>query len=70
MCHHAVPTETFGRGSTLFISFPPMCATAFKQFVLLFGVMNWIHLAQDLNQWRGLLNTAMNILVPQILIIS
>jgi hypothetical protein len=27
--------------------------------------MNWIYLAQDRNQWRALLNTVMNLRVPQ-----
>jgi hypothetical protein len=26
--------------------------------------MNWIDLAQDRDQWRALVNTAMNLLVP------
>jgi hypothetical protein len=28
-------------------------------------VVDWIHLAQDRNQWRVLVNTAMNLLVPK-----
>jgi hypothetical protein len=28
------------------------------------GGMDWIDLAQDRNQWRALVNTAMNLLVP------
>jgi hypothetical protein len=28
------------------------------------GGMNWIHLAQDKDQWRALVNTIMNIQVP------
>jgi hypothetical protein len=27
--------------------------------------MNWIHLAQDRDQWRALVNTVMNIRAPQ-----
>jgi hypothetical protein len=29
------------------------------------GVMDWIDLAQDKDQWRDLLNTVMNLRVPQ-----
>jgi hypothetical protein len=29
------------------------------------GGMDWIHLAQDGDQWRSLVNTAMNLRVPQ-----
>jgi hypothetical protein len=29
------------------------------------GGMNWIHLAQDRDQWRTLVNTVMNFLVKQ-----
>jgi hypothetical protein len=29
-----------------------------------FGGMNWIHLVQDRDQWRVLVNTAMNFQVP------
>jgi hypothetical protein len=29
------------------------------------GDMDWIHLAQDRDQWRTLVNTVMNIWVPQ-----
>jgi hypothetical protein len=28
------------------------------------GGMNWIHLAQDKDQWRNLVNTVMNLRVP------
>jgi hypothetical protein len=28
------------------------------------GVMDWIDLAQDRNQWRALVNTIMNLQVP------
>jgi hypothetical protein len=28
------------------------------------GVMDWIYLAQDRDQWRALVNTAMNLWVP------
>jgi hypothetical protein len=28
------------------------------------GGMDWIHLAQNRDQWRALVNTAMNLLVP------
>jgi hypothetical protein len=28
------------------------------------GGMDWIHLAQDREQWRALVNTAMNLQVP------
>jgi hypothetical protein len=28
------------------------------------GGMDWIHLAQDRNQWRALVNTVMNLQVP------
>jgi hypothetical protein len=28
------------------------------------GGMDWIHLAQDRNQWRDLVNTVMNLRVP------
>jgi hypothetical protein len=27
--------------------------------------VDWIHLAQDRNQWRAVVNTVMNLLVPQ-----
>jgi hypothetical protein len=29
-----------------------------------FGDVDWIHLAQDRERWRALVNTVMNILVP------
>jgi hypothetical protein len=29
------------------------------------GGIDWIDLAQDKDQWRALVNTAMNLLVPQ-----
>jgi ribosome biogenesis protein Nip4 len=29
-----------------------------------FGDVDWIHLAQDKNRWRTLLNTVMNLRVP------
>jgi hypothetical protein len=29
------------------------------------GVMDWIYLAQDRDQWRALVNTIMNLQVPQ-----
>jgi hypothetical protein len=28
------------------------------------GGMDWVHLAQDREQWRALVNTAMNLQVP------
>jgi hypothetical protein len=28
------------------------------------GSMDWIHLAQDWDQWRALVNTVMNLRVP------
>jgi hypothetical protein len=28
------------------------------------GGMDWIHLAEDKDQWQALVNTVMNILVP------
>jgi hypothetical protein len=28
------------------------------------GCMDWIHLAQDRDQWRGLVNTVLNLWVP------
>jgi hypothetical protein len=28
-------------------------------------VVDWIHLAQDMDQWRGVVNTVMNFQVPQ-----
>jgi hypothetical protein len=28
------------------------------------GGMEWIHLAQDRDQWRALVNTVMNLLIP------
>jgi hypothetical protein len=28
------------------------------------GDMNWIHLAQDIVQWRALVNTVMNLRIP------
>jgi hypothetical protein len=31
---------------------------------ILRGGMNWIHLAQDRDQWRSLVNTATNVRVP------
>jgi hypothetical protein len=30
-----------------------------------FGDVDWIHLAQDRDRWRALVNTAMNLQVPQ-----
>jgi hypothetical protein len=29
-----------------------------------FGVADWIHLAQDWDRWRALMNTLMNLRVP------
>jgi hypothetical protein len=29
-----------------------------------FGDVNWIHLAQDTDRWRALVNTVMNLRVP------
>jgi hypothetical protein len=29
------------------------------------GAMDWIHLAQDRDQWRALVNTVMNLGVPE-----
>jgi hypothetical protein len=29
-----------------------------------FGDVDWIHLAQDRNRWRALVNTVMNLWVP------
>jgi hypothetical protein len=29
-----------------------------------YGDMDWIDMAQDRNQWRGLVNTVMNLRVP------
>jgi hypothetical protein len=29
------------------------------------GGMDWIHLAQDMDQWRGLINMVVNLRVPQ-----
>jgi hypothetical protein len=29
-----------------------------------FGGMDWIHLAQDTDRWRALVNTMMNLRVP------
>jgi hypothetical protein len=29
------------------------------------GVMDWINLAQNRDQWRSLLNTVMNLLIPE-----
>jgi hypothetical protein len=29
-----------------------------------FGDVDWIHLAQDRNRWRALVNTVMNLRVP------
>jgi hypothetical protein len=29
-----------------------------------FGVVDWIHWAQDRDRWRALLNTIMNLRVP------
>jgi hypothetical protein len=29
-----------------------------------FGDVDWIHLAQDKDRWRALVNTVMNLLVP------
>jgi hypothetical protein len=34
------------------------------------GAMDWIHLAQDRDQWRALMNTLVNLRVPKILGIS
>jgi len=31
-----------------------------------YGVMNWIELAQDRDRWQALVNTVMNLQVPQI----
>jgi len=30
-----------------------------------FKGMDWIHLTQDRNQWRAVMNTVMNLQVPQ-----
>jgi hypothetical protein len=35
--------------------------------VLGWGVLDWIHLALDMDQWRALLNTIMNLRVPEYL---
>jgi hypothetical protein len=32
---------------------------------ILWGRMDWIHLAQDRDQWRALVKTVMNLRVPQ-----
>jgi hypothetical protein len=29
-----------------------------------FGVMDWIHLAQDIDQWRALVSMVMNLSAP------
>jgi hypothetical protein len=29
-----------------------------------FGLADWIHLAQDRNRWRIIMNTVMNLMVP------
>jgi len=31
---------------------------------IVLGDVDWMHLAQDRNQWRGLVNTVMNLRVP------
>jgi hypothetical protein len=31
---------------------------------IVYGGMDWIHLVQDGDQWRALVNTAMNVRVP------
>jgi hypothetical protein len=31
---------------------------------IVWGDMDWIHLAQERNQWRALVNTVMNLRVP------
>jgi hypothetical protein len=28
------------------------------------GGMDWIHLTQDMNKWRALVNTVMNLRIP------
>jgi hypothetical protein len=32
---------------------------------LIWGIMDWINLAQDVEHWRALVNTVMNLRVPQ-----
>jgi hypothetical protein len=36
----------------------------YNKYFLWFGDVDWIHWAQDMDRWRDLVNTVMNLRVP------